>query len=116
MEFKDRIKELRKERKMTQSQLGTIVSLSEGAIRAWEDGRTKPDLGILIKLAVYFGVTSDYLLGMSDLRHRYEHEEKVLMDRLLEEKYKSYISTRLNTLEEIKRYIDEKIRTIEDEE
>lgn len=67
MEFKDRIRELRIQRKLTLSQLAAAMNKSEGAIRSWETGRAKPDADSLVKLSSFFGCTTDYLLGLSDL-------------------------------------------------
>ncbi|MCL1819478.1 MAG: helix-turn-helix domain-containing protein [Oscillospiraceae bacterium] len=75
MEFKDRIKALRMENNMTQSKLAATLDKSEGAIRAWEIERSKPDVDTLITLAEYFGCTTDYLLGLSDYRSPEEKKE-----------------------------------------
>jgi transcriptional regulator with XRE-family HTH domain len=45
--------------------MASIFDKSEGAIRAWETGRTKPDTDTLIKIADYFETSADYLLGRS---------------------------------------------------
>ena len=66
MEFKDRIRELRIQRKLTLSQLAAAMDKSEGAIRSWETGRAKPDADSLVKLSDFFGCTTDFLLGISD--------------------------------------------------
>lgn len=68
MEFKDRIKSLRTEKNMTQSQLAAVLGKSEGAIRAWEIERSKPDADTLMILAAYFKCSTDYLLGLSNYR------------------------------------------------
>jgi transcriptional regulator with XRE-family HTH domain len=66
MEFEKRIKGLRKAAMMTASQLAVTFNRSEGAVRSWETGRTKPDADTLIELAKFFHVTVDYLLGLVD--------------------------------------------------
>lgn len=67
-EFKTRIKELRESRRLSHSQMASIFDKSEGAIRAWETGRTKPDTDTLIKIADYFETSADYLLGRSEAK------------------------------------------------
>lgn len=67
MEFLDRIRFMRTKNNMTQAQLAVIVDKGEGAIRAWETGRAKPDADTLIILAKHFNVSTDFLLGLSDL-------------------------------------------------
>lgn len=66
MEFKERIKDARLERGLTQTQLASHLEKGESAVRMWEIGRSKPDADTLIKLARFFDCTTDYLLGLSD--------------------------------------------------
>ena len=70
MEFKDRIKILREGRGINLTQLAVQFDLKEAGVRAWELGRTKPNVDTLIKLAKYFDCTVDYLLGLSDTKNR----------------------------------------------
>jgi len=70
---------------MTQSQLAAMLGKSEGAVRAWEIDRSKPDADTLIFLAKHFGCTSDYLLGLSDYRNTSEEEEIAASSKTLEE-------------------------------
>lgn len=58
-----RIKELRKERGMKQSELAKVLHISQQAIGSWETGRTIPGADTLNDLADIFNVTTDYLLG-----------------------------------------------------
>ena len=58
------IKELRKEQNMSQSQLATLLFLSQDTISLWECGKSYPDIVALIKLAKIFHVSTDYLLGL----------------------------------------------------
>lgn len=69
MEFKDRIKSLRDNGKLSPSQLGAAMDKSEGAVRSWESGKAKPDADTIIRLAEYFDCTTDYLLGLSDFQN-----------------------------------------------
>ena len=69
IEFKDRIKELRKERNLTQTNVAAFIEKSEGAVRAWESGRATPDFDTLKQLTKYFGCSSDYLIGITDNRY-----------------------------------------------
>lgn len=58
-----RIKELRKEKGLRQSELATTLHVSQQAVGSWETGRTVPGADTLNILADYFNVTTDYLLG-----------------------------------------------------
>ena len=64
--FADRLKELRFEKEITQMQLSKETGLSAGAIEFWETKKRIPNAMAIIILAKYFGVTTDYLLGVSD--------------------------------------------------
>ena len=64
--FKDRLKELRYEKKISQEELGKIVATSKMGISHWESGHSEPSIKQLIILAKFFDVTVDYLIGYSD--------------------------------------------------
>ena len=61
-EFYKRLRDLCEERKMTVNELVKILNLSSGSPTAWKSG-TIPRNATLIKIADYFGITTDYLLG-----------------------------------------------------
>ena len=58
------IKELRKERKMTQTELADLLYVSQDTISLWELGKSLPDIENLVKLTKIFKVTADYILGI----------------------------------------------------
>ena len=66
MAFKDRLKELRKERNLSQQELGNLVNMSKMAVSHWESGHSEPSISQLILLSNYFEVTVDYLIGKTD--------------------------------------------------
>lgn len=57
-----RIAALRKEKGMTQEELAEKLGVSPQAISKWENGQSCPDISLLPRLAVIFGVTTDLLL------------------------------------------------------
>lgn len=59
----ERIKELRKSKKMSQSELGKFIGVSQTTVTAWENGRAEPSSSYVAKLATFFNVSTDYLLG-----------------------------------------------------
>lgn len=59
----DVIKELRKERNLSQAALGLKIGVSQKAIDYWERGVNEPKASYIIKLADFFGVSADFLLG-----------------------------------------------------
>ena len=66
--FAQRIKELRNEKKQTQKDMAELLGIKLRAYQYYESGTHYPEVPNLIKLADYFGVTTDYLLGRSDSR------------------------------------------------
>lgn len=64
--FCKRIKDLRMENGLTQKQLAVKLETTNSAVCDWEKGRTQPDLETLAKIARFFSVSADYLLGLSD--------------------------------------------------
>ena len=58
------IKELRTERGISQSQLALQIGVSQKAIDYWERGINEPKASYVSALAVFFGVSADFLLGI----------------------------------------------------
>ena len=76
----EKIKELRKNSKITQEQLGNAIGVSKMAISYFEKGKKSPGRESLKKIADYFGVTTDYLLGRSEDPELNEEEDKVVSE------------------------------------
>ena len=67
--FAQRLKELREEKQITQKSLADILGLnSRTTIANYEQNDREPDFETLIKIAKYFEVSIDYLLGQTDKR------------------------------------------------
>lgn len=75
----DRLKQLRKERKLRQEDLGRIINVTKVSISGYENGDRTPDTDNLKRLADYFGVTTDYLLGRSDNPKLTAEQERILI-------------------------------------
>ena len=60
------IKELRLEEGISQRELGNRLNVCNQTVSFWESGQREPDLDTLLKIAKYFNVTTDYLLGLED--------------------------------------------------
>lgn len=63
MEVSTRIKELRLEKKMSQQELAKEIGVSQKAIDYWERGVNEPKASYIVRLAEFFDVSTDYLLG-----------------------------------------------------
>lgn len=62
------IKELRREKGISQRELAAAMGLGTTAINNYENGYRTPDADVVIRLSKYFDVSTDYLLGMSHFR------------------------------------------------
>ena len=69
----EKIKELRKAQDVTQEKLADYLNISYQAVSKWENGLALPDITLIPALSNFFGVTSDYLLGIK----ADENEEKL---------------------------------------
>ncbi len=68
--FSQRLKECRKVCKMTQKQVAEYIGVSERAYQHYELDSREPSLENLVLLSKCFKVTSDYLLGISDIHSK----------------------------------------------
>ena len=66
MSFGNILLALRKDNLLTAKELSKKLNVSINLIYEWEKGRCEPSFDCLIKIAEYFGVSTDYLLGLED--------------------------------------------------
>lgn len=74
--FGIRLKELRQEKEITQSELGKILNLSQRSISQYELGIRFPDEIILNLIADFFDVSLDYLFGRTNVKNIYKKIKK----------------------------------------
>lgn len=65
----ERIRRLRREKDISQEQLGKMLNVGKTTISNYETGYSSPDNETLKKLAEIFDCTTDYLLGLSNIRN-----------------------------------------------
>ena len=61
-----RLKELRKEKGLTQNEVAKALSLHSVTYLHYEKDQREPPLAILMQMSIYFEVSTDYLLGLKD--------------------------------------------------
>ena len=88
----NRIKDLREDRDMRQVDLALAVGIDQRTLSNYETGKTKPDSDALIRLADFFDVSIDYLVGRN--KHDFSSESKKI----------SLINDIQQKLEELKKY------------
>lgn len=64
--FGQKLKELRTEKHLTQAQLAEVFKVSKTTICQWETSKQEAGLEDLAAIAQFFGVTTDYLLGLEN--------------------------------------------------
>lgn len=84
MEFGERLQALRKEKGVSREELAQALQLSYSAIAKYETNIRKPDQETLKKIADYFDVTVDYLLGRSNHRKLTRKDERDI-EKIIEE-------------------------------
>ena len=99
----NRIKELREEKRITQLRLSIKLEVSQETISAYEMGKHYPSVKSLLKLRDIFGVSIDYILGLTDIKNplneTYSFSADTLnflniyeqLDNIGKEKVKSYV-------------------------
>ncbi|BAQ11489.1 transcriptional regulator, xre family [Bacillus sp. OxB-1] len=69
MEFSKRLIDLRKKKKLLQTDVAEKIGVARATYGAYEQGNRQPDFDTLEKIASFFGVSTDYLLGRSDIQN-----------------------------------------------
>ena len=92
MSFGARLKELRLEKNMQQSELGRLLNITNVAVSHYENDNRKPTPEIISKVSDIFNVSTDYLLGNTTSKRKYydltEKDEKSIektLEKLVEE-------------------------------
>lgn len=76
METSEVIRRLRMRNNLSSKELSKILNISESSVSLYESGKRKPSLSLIIKIADYFSVSTDYLLGLSDKENRNNMAER----------------------------------------
>ncbi|MEE1087225.1 MAG: helix-turn-helix transcriptional regulator [Schaedlerella sp.] len=84
--MKNRVKELRKERNLKQTELAEKVNTTQQTISRIENGENTLPADTLIALAKFFGVSIDYILCLTDSRRT--NEAQIAYNNLLEKNYR----------------------------
>lgn len=64
--FADRLKELRKEKELSQNELAKKLNISVACINRWENNLRIPSIDSIILLCEFFGCSADYIIGLED--------------------------------------------------
>ncbi|MGY4689301.1 helix-turn-helix domain-containing protein [Salibacterium sp. K-3] len=78
--IEDRLKQLRKQHKLTQKEVASYLDMTESGYGYYEQGRNEPSLGVLKSLAKKYDVTVSYLLGETDIPNPPDEEYDPMED------------------------------------
>lgn len=67
----NRLKEIREDRDLLQSDIAEVLNVSQVAYSYYEIGKRQLPIDLLKKLAIFYGTSTDYLLGLTDERKPY---------------------------------------------
>lgn len=81
----ERLKMLRKEKGLTMKEIGKIIGVSDAAWTKYETNRAEPSIESLIKIADYFQVSLDFLLGRTNIREPQFVEKANIQSEFLKE-------------------------------
>ena len=78
----NRIRDLREDKDLRQSDLAEMVGIDQRTISNYETGKSNPDSNALIKLADFFNVSIDYLVGRVSSDFYASYEKKKFIDKI----------------------------------
>ena len=76
MNYRERIKNIREDKDMTQAQIAKILNCSQRAYSNYERGKVTMSPSLLVELAKFHGTSVDYLLDLTDEKHPYPEKAK----------------------------------------
>lgn len=78
MNFKNRLRELRVKNKIGQQTVAEFLNYGYTAISNYESGRNEPSINDLIRLAIFFNVSVDYLVGATDIQLNFKNNDPII--------------------------------------
>jgi transcriptional regulator with XRE-family HTH domain len=76
-----RLKDIREDMDITQQQVADFLHVKQNTYSQYENGHRQLPVEMLIKLAIYFHTSADYILGLTDDRHPYTRSVGVIIPR-----------------------------------
>lgn len=82
MELHERLKQLRKEKKLTQKELANALNIPYRTLLNWELNTRKPSYENMIKMQEFFNVSGAYLRGETDIKEAMTWDDPEIMDEV----------------------------------
>ncbi|RCX08679.1 helix-turn-helix protein [Anaerobacterium chartisolvens] len=114
MSFGEILKQLRKENNVKQKDLAKHLNFTREAISNYETNRKEPEFDTIKRIAEFFNVSIDFLLGHTDIRtpvDKKEEDSALMLNKLIEDNQKEFslirkIKENGIELDEIEKYVD----------
>ena len=74
MDYRDRLRTIREDRDFTQAQIGKLLNKSQQGYNHIEAGRAELKIEDLVKLCRFYGVSADYIIGLTDIPETYREQ------------------------------------------
>ncbi|MBZ9633225.1 helix-turn-helix domain-containing protein [Clostridium sp. FP1] len=76
MQFNDRLRALRQDKDLTQDELSKALHIDRKTLSNYETAYRTPNIYLVIKMADYFNISTDYLLGRTNIQTPYPKKHK----------------------------------------
>ncbi|MCI8518796.1 MAG: helix-turn-helix transcriptional regulator [Clostridia bacterium] len=73
--FNERLRELREDNNLTQTNLANELMIDQRSLSFYEIGKYEPNLDTLKRMAIFFKVPTDYILGLTNEKEPYPRED-----------------------------------------
>ena len=108
MGFAERLKLLREDINLNQSELAKILNISRQSVSNYENGARFPnDEKLILRIARFFGVSVDYLLGATNIRNYYSNSQDENKNMNIKEISCNYTASKSEALENLFYEVDD---------
>jgi transcriptional regulator with XRE-family HTH domain len=108
MGFAERLRHLREDINLNQSELAKLLNISRQSISNYENGARFPnDEKLILRIAQFFGVSIDYLLGVTNIRNYYSFSQAERKNTNIKETSCSYNTSKSEALEDLFYEVDD---------
>ena len=104
---------IRKKENLTQEQLSKIIKIDAKSISKIEKGECEPRANILVEMSKYFGVSIDYILGISDVKNYVESSKKYSKTQNIGMEYQEKINQLSEESQRVARSVVDRLTEIE---
>ncbi|MGE7624729.1 helix-turn-helix domain-containing protein [Viridibacillus sp. NPDC096237] len=98
MKFNDRLKKMRTDRSLSHEDLAELLGMRRQSYAYLESKVEDKKAETILKLASFYNVSTDYLLGVSDFPKPFSNDEQKFLDEIINDDLKEWFTNELNNL------------------